>query len=94
MKIIELILISFVLNVLWSMMGRARNRNNVLYHSLLVIVSNFLWIFFMKELISSDTQTMLFSCIGSSIGAILGQPISMFIEKKIGAKSDDHIIPK
>ena len=91
MDILKLIVISFVLNILWSMMSRARNRSNLTYHAILVILSSVLWVCFMQELMTSDFKTMLYSCIGSSAGAILGQPISMFVEKKIGASSDEHI---
>ena len=73
------------------MMGRARNRNNLVYHGILVAASNLLWIVFMKELISSDTMTMIYGSIGSTIGAICGQPLSMYVENLIGAKSDEHI---
>ena len=91
MNILELILISFVLNVLWTMMGRARNRNNLIYHGILVFISNILWICFMKTLMTTSTYEMVFACIGSTFGSICGQPISMKIEKYIKANSDDHI---
>ena len=91
MKAVELFVIAFVLNILLSMMGRARNRNNLTYHAILVLLANFLSIFFIKEMMTLETSMLVISSIGSSIGSIFGQKISMTIESKINAKSDDHI---
>lgn len=91
MEIFYIITLSFILNVLWSMLGRARNRNNLIYHGVLVFLSNLLWILFMKKLMTSDTESLIYGSLGGTVGAICGQPLSMFIEKFIKAKSDDHI---
>lgn len=91
LKVFELLVVSLVLNVLFSMMGRARNRNNILYHAILTLASNTLWIVFMKELMSSDLKIIIISSVGATIGAVCGQKISMIVENKILATSDDHI---
>lgn len=89
---IEIFSISLILNILLAMMSRARNRNNITYHAILNFSSTAIWLMFMKKLMSSDNTILIISSIGSVIGGIFGQKISMYFEKKILAKSDDHIL--
>ena len=81
-KILEVFGLSLLLNIILSMMSRARNRNNIWYHGVLNIISTVIWLMSLKILMQSSIIIVIPSSIGAVIGAVLGQKIAMIIEEK------------
>ena len=88
-KMIELYIISlaFMQNVSFTMVSRARNRNNMTYHAICSVASNGLWFLTMHHLVVADLSYWLAVpyIIGTVCGSLFGAKVSMKIEKLIGA---------
>ena len=84
--------LSFVQNVSFSMVSRARNRDNMLYHATCSVFSNGLWLatfgLIGVELIVNSNYLMAIPYIvGTVAGSLFGSKVSMKIEKFLGAKT-------
>lgn len=71
------------------MASRSRNRDNRLYHVCCATVSNGMWFLMMREVVMSDMNVYLLLpyLLGTVAGSLTGAEISMYIEKRIGAKT-------
>ena len=89
MSILAILFLAFVQNVSFTMVSRSRNRDNMVYHSICSVFSNSLWFLTMHLLVITDLSWVLFIpyVTGTVIGSLTGAKISMYIEKKIGAKT-------
>lgn len=92
--ILLLMLLAFVQNVSFSIVSRSRNRNNMTYHLIAAIFSNGVWFLTFRHLVTANMDLALFVpyTIGTVSGSLVGQRISMFIEKLLGASSDSHLV--
>lgn len=95
-SIISLMLLAFAQNISFSIVSRSRNRNNINYHIIASIFSNAIWFLTFRSLVTNDMNFILFIpyTIGTVSGSVTGVKISMWIEKRLGAGSDDHLISK
>lgn len=86
-------LLSFIQNVSFSMMSRARNRDRYSYLIATSLVSNTVWMWTLKKLMTSDfgLYEQLMYAAGTTAGTLAGVKVSMWIESLIGAKSDSHV---
>lgn len=91
--IVYILVLAFSQNVSFSIVSRSRNRNNLTYHLIAATLSNTIWFLTFRELVLAQMTLILFIpyTIGTVSGSLLGVKISMWIEKKIGAFSDDHL---
>ena len=88
-----LIPICIMQNIAFSLVSRARNRDNMTYHAVASVFSNAIWFLTIKYMIDLDMAWYLifFYVIGTVIGSVYGAKISMQIEKLIGASADKHL---
>lgn len=86
--LIIILLLSFFQHLTFSIISRARNRDNVPYHIVAAIVSNIVWFVTFQQLVHHQMTFVLFIpyCIGSTLGSLIGTSVSMKIEKLVGAK--------
>jgi hypothetical protein len=91
--IITLMLLAFAQNVSFTVVSRSRNRNSMLYHLIAAIASNAVWFLTFRSLVTEGMDFALFVpyTIGTVSGSLTGQKVSMWIEAKLGLKSDSHI---
>lgn len=89
-KISLLIILAFAQNVAFSLVSRARNRNNWLYHLIAAICSNIIWFATFRVLVINDMTWLLLIpyTVGTVSGSLAGARVSQAIEKVIGAKAD------
>lgn len=94
MQYLVILILSYIQNISFSIVSRSRNRDNMSYHIIAAIFSNTIWFLTMRELITKDMDLPLFIpyVIGTVLGSVTGVKVSMWIEKKIGALSDSHVI--
>ena len=87
--VLILILLAYIQNISFSIVSRARNRDNQTYHALAAIASNFVWFATFKILVTADMNWSLLApyIFGTVAGSLTGSKVSMWIEKKIGAKA-------
>jgi len=83
-----LLVLAFFQNVAFSLVSRARNRDNMWYHAIASIASNGIWFACMGILVVYDFTWLLFIpyLIGTVCGSLFGAKVSMKIEKIIGAE--------
>lgn len=88
--------LSFFQNSSYSIVSRARNRDNYAYLIISSVISNGIWFLTFRQLILSDMNLFLFIpyCMGSVVGSLVGTRLSMLIEKWLGAESDSHLSKK
>lgn len=93
-ELLTIFILAYIQNISFSIVSRSRNRNNMKYHLIASFFSNTIWFLTFRELVKADMNLILFVpyTIGTMIGSVTGVKISMFIENKLGAFSDDHII--
>jgi len=85
--ILVMMTLAYIQNVSFSIVSRSRNRNSKTYHFIAAIASNGVWFLTMKYLIvTKDMSWALFVpyTIGTVLGSVTGQAISMWIEEKLG----------
>lgn len=84
-----LIVLAFLQNASFSMVSRARNRDNMLYHAGASVLSNGIWFACMGILVIADMSFTLFIpyLIGTVLGSLFGAKASMKIEKLLGAET-------
>lgn len=88
--VVLMTVLAFCQNISFTIVSRSRNRDSKTYHFVAAIFSNVVWFATMKFLIvASDMTWLLFVpyTVGTVTGSVVGQSISMKIEKMIGAKS-------
>ncbi len=88
--VILIIAVSFIQNVSFSMVSRARNRDNMYYHGICSVFSNGLWLVTLgvvgSELIINANYWMAIPyIIGTVAGSLFGAKVSMKIEAYLGA---------
>ena len=87
MSILMVLCLAFIQNVSFTMVSRARNRDNMAYHAACSVASNGLWFAIMGILVVADF-TWLFALpyiVGTVLGSLFGAKVSMHIEHWIGA---------
>jgi len=84
---IALMLLAFAQNISFTLVSRARNRNNRIYHVLAAIGSNGVWFLTFAMLVKANMELTMFIpyCIGSVSGSLFGAEVAIRIEKAIGA---------
>lgn len=90
MQYLYILMLAFVQNISFSIVSRARNRNNQTYHLIAATFSNGVWFLTFRELVLADMNALLFIpyVIGTVIGSLTGAKVSMFVEQAIGAVAD------
>ncbi len=90
---ITLISLAYVQNIAFSIVSRARNRNNQWYHAVAAVGSNFIWFATFRLLVIEDMDWVLVIpyTFGTVAGSLTGSKVSMWIERKIGARTDDAV---
>ena len=88
--IIKILLLAYIQNISFSIVSRARNRDNMYYHAIASVFSNGIWFLTMRELVISDLTPVLLLpyIIGTVAGSLTGAKVSMRIEKWLDAKAD------
>lgn len=86
---INILFISFLQNVAFTMVSRSRNRDNMTYHAICSVLSNGLWFVTMHQLVMADLSYWLALpyVVGTVAGSLFGAKVSMAIERLIGAKT-------
>ena len=89
MSMYLIILLAFAQNVSFSLVSRARNRDNMYYHAICSVFSNGLWFLTMHLLVAEELTYWLIPpyILGTVAGSLYGASVSMRIEKLIGAKT-------
>jgi uncharacterized membrane protein YfcA len=90
---ITILFLAYIQSISFSLVSRSRNRNNMNYHLIAATLSNSIWFLTFRELVLSEMNWLLFIpyVLGTVGGSIHGVKISMYIENKLKAFSDDHI---
>lgn len=85
--IIKILLLAYIQNISFSIVSRARNRNNMMYHAIASVFSNGIWFLTMRELVVADLTVVLLIpyIIGTVAGSLTGAKVSMKIEKMLNA---------
>ena len=88
--------LAFLQNVSFSVVSRARNRDNMRYHLIASIASNTIWFATFRQLIMADMPWYLFIpyAMGTVVGSLAGAKVSMWIEQCLGAEADGHVKKK
>jgi len=86
---LTILALAFVQNVAFSLVSRARNRDNMTYHAVASVLSNGLWFATMHYLVVTDLSWYLAVpyIAGTVLGSLFGAKVSMQIERLIGAKT-------
>jgi hypothetical protein len=84
-----ILILAFIQNVSFTLVSRARNRDNHYYHIVASLFSNGIWFLTMRELVVNDLSydLLAFYVIGTVTGSVFGAKVSIAIEKAIGAKT-------
>jgi len=80
-------------NISFSLVSRARSRNNIPYHAIASIFSNGVWYLTFRHLKKANmppSYVIPYVC-GTIVGSLIGVGLSMKIEEKLNATSDDHV---
>lgn len=88
-----ILFLAFLQNISFSVVSRARNRNNFTYHMIASVVSNSIWFLTFRELVLGQMNFVLFIpyTIGTVIGSLSGAKLSMRLEQVLKASSDGHL---
>jgi hypothetical protein len=89
MSIALVLALAYVQNISFSMVSRARNRDNHWYHATMSVFSNGIWFLTMHQLVVADLSYWLLVpyVVGTVAGSLTGSAVSMRIERMIGAKT-------
>lgn len=81
--------LAYIQNISFSIVSRARNRDNQTYHMVAAVFSNLIWFATFRLLVIEDMSWTLFIPygVGTVAGSLTGAKAAMWIEKKIGAKT-------
>jgi uncharacterized membrane protein YfcA len=88
-EVLALLGLAYVQNIAFSLVSRARNRDNFTYHLIAAIFSNAVWFATFRLLVTADMTWTLFIpyTIGTVAGSLTGAKVSQWIERAIGAKT-------
>ncbi len=88
-----ILFLAFFQNISFSIVSRARNRNNFAYLMIASVVSNGIWFLTFRALVLSKMDWLLFIpyTIGTVLGTLSGTTLSMKIERWLNASSDAHL---
>ncbi|WP_373088736.1 hypothetical protein [Zhongshania sp.] len=88
-QILTIAALAFVQNVAFSLVSRARNRDNHYYHATAAVLSNGLWFATMHHLVATELSAIMAIpyILGTVAGSLFGAGLSMKIEKAIGANT-------
>jgi len=89
MNILIILILAFITTISYSMVSRSRNRDHKMYHALCSVFSNSMWYLTIHTLVVTDLSFTLFIpyVFGTVAGSLTGSEISIYIERKIGAKT-------
>lgn len=87
--LITLVALAFAQNVSFSLVSRARNRDNFSYHATAATLSNLIWFATMHHLVATELSWAVLPAylLGTVTGSLSGAWISIRIERLIGAKA-------
>ena len=91
---VTILLLAFIQNISFSIVSRSPNRNNMRYHLIAAFFSNTIWFITFRQLVKADMTLLFFApyCCGTMLGSVFGVKISMWIEGKLGAAADGHLV--
>ena len=91
--ILTILGLAYAQNISFTIVSRSRNRSSFTYHMIASVFSNGIWFLTFRQLILHDMTYLLFLpyTVGTVAGSLSGAAISMWIERKIGARSDSHL---
>ena len=94
MKLLVILVLAFGQNISFTIVSRSRNRSSFRYHMIASVFSNGIWFLTFRQLILAEMNWLLFLpyTVGTVAGSLLGAKVSMWIERRIGAASDDHLV--
>lgn len=89
---ITILLLAFIQNISFTMVSRARNRDNMWYHAICSVFSNSVWVATIGVLgheffIEQNYWMAIPYVIGTVSGSLFGAKIGIKIEKAIGAST-------
>lgn len=92
-SLLSILLLAFAQNVSFTLVSRSRNRSNFKYHMIASVFSNGIWFLTFRQLILAEMTWVLFLpyTVGTVAGSLTGAKVSMWIEKKVDARSDSHL---
>lgn len=87
--ILLLMALAYAQNITFSLVSRARNRDNMTYHAIAAIGSNLVWFMTFRQLVVADMSWLLLLpyTVGTVAGSLTGAKVSMWIETWLGAKT-------
>lgn len=88
-----ILVMSFLQNISFSVVSRARNRDNFAYLMVASVLSNGIWFLTFRALVLADMNWVLFIpyTAGTVFGSLGGAGLSMRIEQWLHASSDAHL---
>lgn len=89
-SIVVMMVLAYVQNISFTIVSRSRNRDSKTYHFIAAIASNAVWFMTMKYLVVTASMSWALFVpytIGTVLGSVTGQAISMAIEKKLQIKA-------
>lgn len=88
-EILIMLGLTILQNASFTLVGRARNSDSILFHALAAVLSNGVWLLVIRKVVSNFDRPILMVTylIGSVSGSVAMHYISMhYIEKKFKAK--------
>lgn len=88
--VLLMMVLAFAQNVSFSIVSRARNRDNQVYHLIAAVLSNGVWFATFRYLaVVQQMDWLLFIpyTIGTVTGSVTGSQVSMWVEKRLGIKA-------
>lgn len=84
-----IMILAYIQNISFSIVSRARNRNNMYYHATASVMSNGIWFLTFRELVVNDMTWLFFIpyTVGTVLGSLTGAKVSMKIETLLGTKT-------
>lgn len=85
--------LSFIQNITFSLVSRARNRNHHAWHGVASVLSNSVWFLTFAYITKEgwDLSLIIPYTIGTTAGSIFGTHIAMRVERWLQASADDHL---
>lgn len=90
MEYLYLIVLAFFQNVAFTLVSRARNRDNFTYHAVMAVFSNGIFYLTFKLLLVNEMglDMLPFYLVGTVTGSLFGAKLALKIEEAIGALAD------
>lgn len=91
-----ILVLAYLQNISFSVVSRARNRDNMPYLIFASVVSNSVWFLTFRALVLGEMNWLLFIpyTVGTVAGTLSGTMLSMRIERLLKATSDGHLKPR